>query len=408
MLDNALRWSMPTNGESDMVPMFNPQRLEGRVCLKACCWVFFLSMVSGLARAEILWSGDYETGDFSQWHGDSSAPNFSQMPGYGRPPDYGDGSLLELVTSPVRQGRYAAKFTMKNSLNGSEPEDCDVQSVCDRRRTELTGQRSIPLFYNAIPYMSERWLSVSHFVPADWDSGGGGWGPVVWQVKPLNEYALSPNLSIAISNGNWSITHRWTDVENPSSADVPWQKQMFYTGNYDGQPYPRSDFWPEGLADFPDTATSHAALQSLNKGGWTDWVIQAKFDARGKNAGGTGFVNVWKREDNGSWIHVLNILPKVTSRGGVTFDHGIGYNSPANGSNPGGFGIKAGMYSSVSAVWDLPRNRVIYNDNLRVGSESATFSLMSPDGSSPGSQPPPPPPPPTQSPPEPPALLPIG
>jgi hypothetical protein len=87
------------------------------------------------------------------------------------------------------------------------------------------------------------------------------------------------------------------------------------------------------------------------------------------------------------WIKVLHIVPKETTRGGETFDHGVCFNSPASGSNPGGFGIKAGMYMDKSQVWNLSANRVIFTDNIKVGDEASVFSLMSPDGSSPSDEP---------------------
>jgi hypothetical protein len=160
---------------------------------------------------------------------------------------------------------------------------------------------------------------------------------------------------------------------------------MFYAGDYQGGPYPRANSWPEGLVDYPDRAASEAALASLNKGGWTDWVVHTKFDARGSNNGGTGFLTVWKRESSGTWVKVLHILPKQTTRGGVTFDHGIGYNSPAGSNNNGGFGIKVGLYMEKSQVWNNNRDRVVILDNVKVGDENSLFSDMSPDGSSPGS-----------------------
>jgi hypothetical protein len=356
-----------------------------------------LVLVPGIVTANILWSGDFETGNFIQWHmqDDATLPHFSAVPRYGRPKNdsaygkrqesyYGDGSLLEIVMSPVRQGKYAAKFTVKNSANGSEPDDCDTDGKCAKRRIELTVQGTLPRYYDAMPYMSERWMSVSHYVPANWNNDGSSWGPTVFQVKPLNESGLSPNLAIEISNGGWKIWHRWSDVRDPSSSDVPWQQQMFYAGDYDGRPYPRSDSWPDGMADFPDVAVSYAALTSLNKGGWTDWVMHVRYDARGEREGGKGFLTIWKREDAGPWIKVLHVLPKRTTRGDMTFDHGIGYYSPpGGGSNPGGFGIKAGMYMAKGQVWGLSKNRVMYNDNIKVGSDKATFAMMSPDGSSP-------------------------
>lgn len=355
---------------------------------------------SGMA-AEI-WRGDYETGNFLQWHQqtDSTTPSYIQIPSYGRPPApspltgskptsyYGDGSLLELVTSPVRQGRYAAKFTVKNSANGSEPADCDGSGTsnedCGRRRTELTVQQTLPRYYNAMPYMTERWLSVSHYVPADFNAVSDGWGPIVYQIKPLIESGLSPCFSIQIrkpptSTGepaSWMIKHLTSDVINPSRADLPWQKGAEYSAFF-----PAADGSGNGAdlrADFPSQTASQAALADLNEGGWTDWVIRIKYDARGPAAGGTGFLDVWKRAGDKAWVHVLKITPRVISRGDFTFDRGICYNSPPTDTSPGGFGIKAGLYMDKYQVWNQANNWVIYNDNIKVADANSTFDDMVP------------------------------
>jgi hypothetical protein len=243
--------------------------------------------------------------------------------------------------------------------------------------------RTIPDYYNGMPYLAERWLSVSVFLPADWEDTGNGWGSTVFGIKPRNESGLSGAMTLYMDNGAWRITHRWSPVKDPTSSDVPWQYEMFYAGNYEGRPYPNTDQWPDGLRDFPDVEVSQAALSSLNKGGWTDWIVHFKPDARGAGDGGTGFMSVWKREDSGPWIKVLHIVPKTTTRGQTTFDHGIWYNSPPQSDNNGGFGAKFGLYMLKEEVWNNSRNRVIYLDNVKLGDERSSFSDMSPDGTSP-------------------------
>jgi hypothetical protein len=76
-------------------------------------------------------------------------------------------------------------------------------------------------------------------------------------VRIANELhrRLSPNLEIEISNGGWKIWHRWSDLQNPSSSDVPWQQQMFYAEDHDGEPYPRSD--NSSLPARPQTLAQH-------------------------------------------------------------------------------------------------------------------------------------------------------
>lgn len=380
------------------------------------------SLVSGLlfaslaassgAVAEIIWTGDYENGDYLEWsYSGGTEPNFSGVPQYGRPTQYGgDGSLLSLVTSPVRNGRYASRFTVKNSANGTEPADCQGMPDCERRIVALKGWYSMESSAGTVlPYGSERWLSVSHYIPADWDTNnGGGWGPIVYEMKPyINNSKVSPFFSISLNKGGWVISHRQSD-EKWLAGQLPWQRQMFYAGEYEGAPYPNDSYWADGVADFPNMAQSHAALRSINKGGWTDWVIHIRFDARGAAAGGQGFLRVYKREDSGSWIEVLDIRPRNISRGGMTFDRGIGYNSPARDGayssfgDHGGFAIVAGMYMDKGQVWGLPNNRVIYNDNIKVGDERSSLAEMAPGGGGGGGSATPfaPPPEPAKAPPK--------
>jgi hypothetical protein len=91
---------------------------------------------------------------------------------------------------------------------------------------------------------------------------------------------------------------------------------------------------------------------------------------------------VWKREDSGPWIKVLHVVPKVTTRNGLTFDHGIGYNLPPSSTSNGGYGLNVGLYMDKYQVWNNKYDRVIYVGNFKVGDEKATFSDMTPDGSS--------------------------
>lgn len=357
-----------------------------------------LIAVPGVGAAEIIWSGDYKSGDFSQWHAydDKNVVTFWQIPDYGRPVQYGEqdpdhvgsGELLSLVAATERtvdgifypQGptrgdsEYAARFTVKNSENGVEPKDCD-SGICRRRRTELTVQATLPKMYDALDYGSERWLSVSHFLPADWDNAGRGSGVQVFQIKPFQDGGgIGACIGIEAVSGHWEIEHSWTDIANFRDS-IPFAQAPKYSPTYPAEGAESGDL----LADFPEVTASRAALEDLNKGGWTDWVLHVIFDARGAADGGQGLLELWKRAGSGPWVKVLKIVPKEVTVSGSTYDRGVCYNSPV------GFGIKAGMYMEKSQVWGLDDNRVIYNANIQVGSETSTFSEMSPDGSSPGS-----------------------
>jgi hypothetical protein len=378
----------------------NLRHVRGRLARATICLSVAFGTAPSICTAEIIWSGDYETGNFLQWHrqDDDRTAMLSGVPHYGRPqraegesynqPDsyYGDGSLLQIVTSPVRQGRYAAKFTVLNSQHGKEPDDCDAgETICTRRRTELLAHRTLPIYYNAIPYRSERWLSVSHYVPEDWQLAGSGFGIHVFQLKPLNDRlpgggGLGPCFSIQLARQGWVINHRWHDIEG---EQVPGPQRVEYSATYPA--LAGGDGAEELRADFPDQRVSQAALGGVNRGGWTDWVVHARFDARGAASGGQGFLTLWQRVDDGEWVQVLHLTPGKVTRNGHTYDRGICYNAPRkSSSNPGGFGIQAGMYMDKDQVWGLSRNRVIINDNIKVGSANATFADMSPDGSAPG------------------------
>lgn len=359
--------------------------------------------------ADIIWNGDFSNGDLTQYHvvtGPGSVKFFS-VPEYGRPIQYGDqnpdhvgnGELLSLVSSSARtvngvsypQGptrgssQYAAKFTVKNSINGAEPADCDpTPGNCARRRAQLKMQTTHPAYYGALQHMEESWVSFSFFVPSDWSNSGSGFGPIIMGIKMADDsYNNTGWFGIDIENNAWKILHRWSDSLRPGT--LPWQQSMFYQGNYDGQPYPRSDSWPDGLVDFPDIAASQAALTSVNTGGWTDWVLHFRQDHRGSDQGGTGFLDVWKREDSGPWIRVLAITPHETTRGGMTFNYGIGFNLAASSST--GSGTVVGLYMDKNRVWNDSNDRVIYVANHKIGDSNTVFSSMSPDGSSPNAGP---------------------
>lgn len=344
-----------------------------------------LSSSFATADDKIVWSGSFETGDILQWHN----PNYEHipwiwgLPEYCRPKEFdgifgGDGSCLSLDTDIVRHGNYSAKFTVKNSANGSEPRDCDGD-WCDRRRSQLSVYRTLPEVYDALPYNSERWISVSVYIPEDWTPTGRGWGPLFFGMKPLTNGArLSGMAGIKMKGESWKLVHRWSDVENPTSSDVPWQYNMNYSSDYPIKG--ESPRWDDGVDDFPDPDRSREALGSINRGGWTDWVLHVKFDARGSKEGGEGFMRYYKREDSGDWIKVVDIQPRMIERGGMTFDRGIGYNSPPTGGNNGGFGIGIGQYMDKRNVWNAPNNLVVHIDNVRIGNENASLSDMEPDG----------------------------
>ena len=360
-----------------------------------------------VTSAEVIWSGDFSTGDFTQWPDWNGNVRLNQVPPYGRPPAYstnvvsghvGNGELSELVAATARtidipgignvsyaQGptrgssEYAAKFTVKNSNNWTEPADCDPSTNCNNRRAQLQGENIWGHSgLDLIPHMSTRWLSFSVYLDPDFqvNSSGSGFGPSIYGLKAQGSSPLGGYFAITLEgpNGSWRIFNRWTDVLNPDSwSYVPWQQSMAYDS---GQPSPESGTWKDE-SDFPNPQASRAALGSVNKGGWTDWIIYNKHDYRTVANGGQGRIRVWKREDAGPWIEVVDIRPKTTTRGGRTFAHGTGFNFPDYG-----YGSNTGMYMSTPKT-DVAHDMTMYLANVKVGNENATFAELSPDGSTP-------------------------
>jgi len=357
----------------------------------------------------VLWRGDYETGNTRQWHIPDGTPSYHLIPNYGRPARradqgdlahsgivpsyYGDGTLLGLVTNdpdlvipdivelgPVRQGKYSIKITVKSEAGGGvEPDDCAInQTDCTTRRTEQSMHQVLQDQYDAMPYMGENWISFSFYIPSNWDSTTStDFGPHFFSIKAKSESGSSGAFAIALKSYGWElqIINDYTQTQPIRAAT-----SHYYYYRYSNTRPADNDYDRNYRSDFPDVSVSQTALASINKGGWTDWIMNVKWDESGPVAGGTGVMKLWKREDSGSWIQIINIIPKTVNRDGTDYDRGIGYNVPAAGSNKGGYGIQAGMYMAKSQVWPLAANRVMYNDNIRVHDGNTTFNEMRPEG----------------------------
>lgn len=357
-------------------------------------FIFLALLVPGTAGAEIIWNGSFDTHDFRKYH-DAENPSevkFHLIPAYGRPPQYGfqvapkhvgNGDLLSLVDYPTRGSAYSAKFVVKNSANGSEPRDCDPAVDCDLRRAELQMTSTFLDHYNAIPQNAERWLSISFFIPEDFESSGSGFGPVLWGSKSSTQNKPGA-FGITAEDNEWQIIHRYYSRkmhQNGVDARANWWLNFAYSSEF-----PSATDWPQGLVDFPDVEASRKALSNLNRGGWTDFIFHFRTDVD-EYEQNTGYLDVYMRADSGSWVHVLEIRPMkdlaqdaswVNSKPERVFDRGIGQ------YGPGGYTSQMGLYMDKSRVWNKDSNMVIYMDNHKIGDENATFSEMSHDGSEPG------------------------
>ena len=369
---------------------FETSRTKGPILLAV---IATLAAVPVSGKAEIVWSGDFDSGDFRNFHSpdDPDSIFFWLVPEYGRPGQYGNqvhtgnGELLSLDDSRTRGGNFSAKFTVKSQSGGGvETRDCDPAVGCKTRRSQLQMTSTLMDYYNAIPYGSERWISMSFYVPEDFQVSDDGWGPVVWGSKGSPQ--KSPGWAgIFISEEGWVFSHRFESQTMFNTVDH--SEAWWLTTDYSSS-YPSSTMWPDGLVDFPDESASKAALGNLNRGGWTDFVLHfqtdisehsSNFSSRNK-----GFLDVYMRSDRGPWVHVLNILPMEDVSKGANwlssspervFDRGIGQYAPR------GYTSQIGLYMNKKAVWSNANNMVIYVDNYKIGDEHSTFESMTHDGS---------------------------
>ncbi len=338
----------------------------------------------------IIWDGTFSSQTWEPSYRDErSEPDirFHWISVYGRPIQtgnihaihVGNGDLLSLVTSPTRGSSHSMKFTIKNSSNGVEPDDCDPAIACEHRRAQI--QRTTH-FDQYFLHQTTRWLSFSVYVPTDWNilGGSGSFDCVVWGSKP-NGASTAGWVGLILNNETWTIKHRYRiGIDTPSG--VYWQQTAYDQDTPSADP---GGLYPQALADFPNESASRAMLLNDNKGAWTDVIWQWNTDTR-PTASNTGFLNLYMRKGLGSWVQVLNLLPIedfayvtswLISNPTRIFDRGIGADLSGDGA-----GSNIGMYGVKGEFWGRSTNLVLHFDNYKVGNESAIFEQMTHDGSS--------------------------
>jgi hypothetical protein len=206
------------------------------------------------ASSAVSWRGDYETGDFSQW----GIGTVQALPG--------DATI---VSAPVRDGKYAARFLVPASA---------TQNQWPGTRSEVytsTGEQA----------GTESWWGWSTYFPKD--------------------FAPAPN-SI------WNIFTQWHNTGPTGQANAhfeidttttPWHLELRTFGGQENQNEHR--FY---LADFqPET--------------WYDFIFHVRWAADS-----TGFVEVWV---NGKLVVPLTNIPTIYQGEGVYLKQGF-YRAPAN------------------------------------------------------------------------------
>lgn len=196
----------------------------------ACCAVLF---ASSAAPASVLWRGDYETGDISQWSGYE-----------------GILSRLTVVQSPVRQGKYALRVELHQgdiAFSGTRNE------VSNEGRPEVVG--------------NDHWYSWSTLFPADFPA------PQTWQVFTQWHHSGccgSPPLEFDVLGERVQIAHQGDQIlwSAPLVRGV-WHDFVIHV--YFSSTAGYIEFWYDG-----QKALEKTSVQTVNPGE-TDYLKQGLY-----------------------------------------------------------------------------------------------------------------------------------
>jgi len=215
----------------------------------------------------VLWTGDYETGNWSQW--DEGGSHLQCDSGVG---------TASVQTSLFRTGRYAGKFTT-NPYNGTNRSRCQT-------------------YLNQHSYYGnngqENWFGLSFYIAP----GSGldtNWNNIEsWHhASSLNELPAPFHYAVTNRGGVWTLRidawgGRWTSLHN----GVLYGDQSHITG------------WNQYRKTF--------ALNTLTAGKWYDVVLHIKWSPDPT----VGFVE--------SWVNGVKVLPKTFAATGYTDQYGNG------------------------------------------------------------------------------------
>jgi hypothetical protein len=198
----------------------------------------------------ITFRGDWETGDMSQW----SLVQYEF--------DRAIEDNIAVVTSPVRQGRYAARFVTRQGY-GPYGYNESAEVVQGEKVVERPG--------------TEGWFAWSTLFPEDWKEPYG-WG-IFFQLYPL--------LSDVYSIGCPPVLF----VAREDTATV-----RLCTGNID--------------SGYGEYKVNHPLLDSLSKGHWNDFVVHVRW-----SHDWTGVFEVWHRVPGVSdWVKKVEVLGVPTTQ----------------------------------------------------------------------------------------------
>jgi hypothetical protein len=197
--------------------------------------------------------------------------------------------------------------------------DRSLEVYLNRETSERSYRTEVSTGPDALDFFKEYWIGFSIYIPSDWQVSSSR--TVLFQIHDTpKDWSIGLNPIFAIS-----------EIEN---SDNWYIRQRYMTE-------------PEGEHTKDDQVTAFSDLYgTIERGAWTDWVIQYRPDYRKNSSGGNGVTRVWR---NGQQI--------------------IDYKGPNAYNQSQGPYIKFGCYKSAWKNRDLNdpvKERLYYFDEFRV------------------------------------------
>lgn len=180
------------------------------------------------------------------------------------------------------------------------------------------------LLFTAVPQFAERWYGFSVYLPEDYEIDPTFELIAQWHGVPdfsLDEPWRSPPLHLATKNGRWEISRKWDS------------RQVQPENDYEG--------------------TEQIDLGEYERGMWTDWVVHVR------------------------WSYLENGVLEIWKDGELVIER-VGPNTFNDMFGPY---FKTGMYKSPyenTPELATTEVRVVFIDEVRLGSENATYKDVKP------------------------------
>lgn len=174
--------------------------------------LFLITSSPGYAVSEedVVWSADFETGDISQW---SPGGGFIKQ---------GSSGKVDIITSPVHSGKYAAAL----SINTSEPSSTGNQAAYLFRWQDLPGKE---YYYSAWYYIPSNINPGSWWNIFQWKSMHSSGNDPMIVLDAINYSSGQTGLVMYWRADNETLRKRWTQENlKPIPRDTWFQIEGYY------------------------------------------------------------------------------------------------------------------------------------------------------------------------------------